>query len=188
MGAIVVVSKADAISSRLIQTASMLISGYPLYILQGREDFSEGNIALKGIDRSGVRTCLFYMPLAAIPLPMIITGVNSINTGWVLATLLFTLSVGMAKELHLRGIILRLLGESLDALPVAFISLLIFGAGHASGAFVEISTVMVLLTILNAFLFGWVANSVSEQLYDSAKQRIFTLLGWRREFWMVMKF
>jgi hypothetical protein len=113
LGAIVAASKADAISSRLIDAASSLSLAIPSIYLQGQEDFSEGDIALKGIDRNGVRTCLFYMPLAAIPLPMIITGVDSINT-------------------------------------------------------------------------GWVANSVSEQLYDSAKQRTFTLLGWRREFWMVM--
>jgi membrane protease YdiL (CAAX protease family) len=74
-----------------------------------------------------------------------------------MATLLFTISVGIAEELYFRGIILRLLGKSFGALPVVFISLLIFGAGHASGAFVESSTVMVLLTIINAFLFGWVA-------------------------------
>jgi len=156
-GVIVVVSKADAISSRLIQTAFMFASAVIPFIYCKVKKISLKEILLKGIDKNGVKTCLFYLPLAAILLPMIITGVNLSNTGYVLATLLFTLSVGIAEELYFRGIILRLLGKSFGALPVVFISLLIFGAGHASGAFVESSTAMVLLTILNAFLFGWVA-------------------------------
>jgi hypothetical protein len=38
---------------------------------------------------------------------------------------------------------------------------LIFGIEHASGAFVERSLVLVSLSILNAFLFGWVAAETS---------------------------
>lgn len=156
-GVIVVVSRADAISSRLIQTAFMLASTVVPFIYCKVKKISQKEILLKGIDKNGIKTCLFYLPLAAILLPMIVTGVNLSNTGYVLATLLFTLSVGIAEELYFRGIILRLLSKSFGALPVAFISLIIFGAGHASGAFMEPSLVMVLLTILNAFLFGWVA-------------------------------
>lgn len=65
--------------------------------------------------------------------------------------------MGIAEELYFRGMILRLLGKSFGPLPVVFISVLIFGIGHASGAFVERSLVLVLLSILNAFLFGWIA-------------------------------
>ena len=88
---------------------------------------------------------------------MIVSGVDLSDTGYVMATLLFTLGVGIAEELYFRGIILRLLGKSFGPLPVVFISVLIFGISHASGAFVESSPVMVLLSILNAFLFGWIA-------------------------------
>ena len=88
---------------------------------------------------------------------MIVTGVDLNNIGYILATFLFTLSVGIAEELYFRGIILRLLSNHFSDLPVILISVLIFGIGHASGAFVESSPVMVLLSIFNAFLFGWIA-------------------------------
>jgi membrane protease YdiL (CAAX protease family) len=156
-GVIVVVSKTDAVSSRLIQAAFMCLSlVVPLAYCKAKS-ISPRELLLTGIDRPGVRTCLFYLPLIAILLPMIVAGVDSSNIGYTSATLLFTLSVGIAEELYFRGVILRLLGKNFSALQAVFISLLIFGIAHASGAFVEPSLVMVLLTILNALLFGWVA-------------------------------
>jgi membrane protease YdiL (CAAX protease family) len=115
------------------------------------------DILLTGIDKEGLTKTLFYLPLIAVLLPMIVSGVDLSHTGYVLATLLFTLGVGIAEELYFRGIILRLLGKSFGPLPVVFISVLIFGTSHASGAFVASSLVIVLLSILNAFLFGWIA-------------------------------
>ena len=115
------------------------------------------DILLAGIDKEGVKKSLFYLPLIAVLLPMIVGGVDLSHTGYVLATLLFTLGVGIAEELYFRGIILSLLGKSFGPLPVVFISVLIFGTSHASGAFVASSLAIVLLSILNAFLFGWIA-------------------------------
>lgn len=156
-GVIVVVSKADAISSRLIQTAFMCMSMVIPFIYLKVKNIPKKEILLTGIDKNGVKTCLFYLPLIVILLPMIVTGVNISNIGYTLVTLLFTLSVGIAEELYFRGIILRLLGKNFSTLPAVFISFIIFGIGHASGAFVESSLMMVLFAILNALLFGWLA-------------------------------
>ncbi len=156
-GVLVVVSKADPTSSRLIQAAFMYASiSIPLVYCKVKR-IPLRDILLVGIDRHGVKTCLFYLPLIVVLLPTIVGGVRLSNTGHLLATLLFTLGVGIAEELYFRGIILRLLGKSFGPLPVVFISALIFGAGHASGAFVEKSLALVLLSILNALLFGWIA-------------------------------
>ena len=92
---------------------------------------------------------------------MVVTGVGLSSIGYILATLLFTLSVGIAEELYFRGVILRLLGRNFSALPAVFISALIFGIAHASGAFVASSPLMVWLTILNALLFGWLAAEIA---------------------------
>ena len=156
-GVIVVVSKADATASRLIQAAFMYASIAIPFVYCKVRKIALKDILLTGIDREGVKTSLFYLPLVAVLLPMIVSGVDLSDTGYVLATLLFTLGVGIAEELYFRGIILRLLGKSFGPLPVVFISMLIFGTGHASGAFVESSLVLVLLSIVNAFLFGWIA-------------------------------
>jgi membrane protease YdiL (CAAX protease family) len=156
-GVIVVVSKADPTASRLIQAAFMYASiSIPLVYCKVKKIALKETL-LTGIDKEGVKTCLFYLPLVAILLPMIVSGVDLSDTGYVLATLLFTLGVGIAEELYFRGIILRLLGKSFGPVQVVFISMLIFGIDHASGAFVETSMVMVSLSILNAFLFGWIA-------------------------------
>ena len=156
-GVLVVVSKADATASRLIQAAFMYASiVVPLAYCRVKK-IALKDILLTGIDRAGVKTCLYYLPLIAVLLPMIVSGVDLSDTGYVMATLLFTLGVGIAEELYFRGMVLRLLGKSFGPLPVVFISVLIFGISHASGAFVESSPVMVLLSILNAFLFGWIA-------------------------------
>src|ERR1035437_5107664 len=138
-GVLVVVSKADPTSSRLIQAAFMYASiSIPLVYCKVKR-IPLRDILLVGIDRQGVKTCLFYLPLIVVLLPTIVGGVR------------------IAEELYFRGIILRLLGKSFGPLPVVFISALIFGAGHASGAFVEKSLALVLLSILNALLFGWIA-------------------------------
>jgi membrane protease YdiL (CAAX protease family) len=160
-GVIVVVSKADPTASRLIQAAFIYASiVVPLAYCRVKK-IALKDILLTGIDKAGVKTCLYYLPLIAVLLPMIVSGVDLSNTGYVLATLLFTLGVGIAEELYFRGMILRVLGTSFGPLPVVFISVLIFGISHASGAFVESSLVMVLLSILNAFLFGWIAGETA---------------------------
>src|ERR1019366_346446 len=156
-GIIVVASKADDTASRLIQAAFIYASiSIPLVYCKVKK-IALKDILLTGIDKEGVKICWFYLPLIAVLLPMIVGGVALSDTGHVLATLLFTVGVGITEELYFRGIILRLLGKSFGPLPVVFISVLIFGTSHASGAFVEKSVALVLLSILNAFLFGWIA-------------------------------
>jgi membrane protease YdiL (CAAX protease family) len=156
-GVIVVASNADATASRLIQAAFMYASIVIPFVYCKAKKIGLKDILLAGIDKEGVKKSLFYLPLIAVLLPMIVGGVDLSHTGYVLATLLFTLGVGIAEELYFRGIILRLLGKSFGPLPVVFISVLIFGTSHASGAFVASSLAIVLLSILNAFLFGWIA-------------------------------
>ena len=156
-GVIVVMSKADAVSSRLVQTAFMCMSLVVPLAYRKAKNISPRELLLTGIDKSGVRTSLFYLPLVVVLLPMVVTGVGLSKIGYTLATLLFTLSVGVAEELFFRGVILRLLGKNFSVIAAVFISALIFGIAHASGAFVASSPVMVWLAILNALLFGWLA-------------------------------
>lgn len=162
-GVIVVVSDADATSARLLQTAFMSLSVIVAFAYCKIKKVTLRKLLLKGLDKNGVRVCLFYIPLIVILLPMIATGVNlsGPGPGYIWATLLFTLSVGIAEELYFRGLILGLLRKAFAAVPAVLISALIFASCHASGAFLEPSMAMVLLSILNAFLFGCVAAGVA---------------------------
>ncbi len=160
-GVVIVVSKLNAINSRLIQAAFMCLSMAVPFLYCKFMNIDPKEIMLKEFDQNGVKTCLYYIPLIIVLLPLIITGVNLSNTHYTLAVLLFTLSVGMAEELYFRGIILRLLSENFSALPTIFIATLIFGIGHVSSAFMESNPVMILLTVINALLFGWLATEVA---------------------------
>ena len=156
-GVIVVASKADPTASRLIQAAFIYTSIVIPIVYCRIKKIALKDILLSGIDRAGVKRALYYLPLIAVLLPTIVSGVDLSNTGHVLATLLFTLGVGIAEELYFRGMILRFLSKSFGPLPVVFISMFIFGISHVSGAFVASGLVIVLLSVVNAFLFGWVA-------------------------------
>lgn len=160
-GIIVVVSKANAINSRLIQAVFMCLSMAVPFLYCKLNNIHLKEIMVKGLDKNGVKTCLYYIPLIIVLLPMIINGVNLSDMHYALAVLLFTLSVGIAEELYFRGVILKLLNENFSALPVVFISTLIFGIGHVSSAFVESSTVIVFLTVINALIFGWLTAEIA---------------------------
>ena len=160
-GIISVATKADPTATRLIQAAFIYTSiSIPLIYCKVKK-IPLKEIFLAGIDKAGVRTCWYYLPLIAVLLPMIVGGVVLSNPAHVWATLVFTIGVGIAEELYFRGIIVRILGKSFGPLPVVFISVVIFGTSHASGAFVEKSAALVLLSIVNAFLFGWVATETA---------------------------
>lgn len=160
-GVIIVVSNANPIDSRLIQASFMCLSMAVPFLYCKLKNISSKEIMLKGFDKNGVRTCLYYVPLIMVLLPMIINGVNLFDMHYTLAVLLFTFSVGIAEELYFRGIILKILSENFSVLPVVFISTLIFGIGHVSGAFVESNAVMILLTVINALLFGWMVTEMA---------------------------
>src|SRR5664279_6654548 len=90
-GVIVVVSKADPTASRLIQAAFIYASIVVPLVYCKVKKIALKDILLTGIDRAGVKTCLYYLPLIAVLLPMIVSGVDLSDAGYVLATLLFTL-------------------------------------------------------------------------------------------------
>lgn len=156
-GVIVVIGKMDANTARIIQGIFMYISIIVPFIYCKVKKITSEEIFLTGINKNGVKTCLFYIPLIVVLLPMIVNGIDLSDTSYVLLTLVFTLGVGIAEELYFRGIILRILSKNFNAVPAVFISALIFGLGHASSAFVESNPVMISLSILNAVLFGWIA-------------------------------
>lgn len=160
-GVIITVRNVDAIAARFIQAAFMYSSIAIPFLYCKIKKIMPKEILLTGINKSGIKKCLFFIPLIAVLAPMLAYGINLSGTAYVLATLLFTLGVGISEEIYFRGIILRLLHSNFKVLPTIFLSASIFGIGHASGAFVEKSPIMVLLSVFNAFLFGWVAVEIA---------------------------
>src|ERR1035437_8699549 len=82
-GVIVVASKADATSSRLIQAAFMYASIVIPFVYCKVKKIALKDILLIGIDKEGVKTCLYYLPMIVVLLPMIVSGVYLCDTGYV---------------------------------------------------------------------------------------------------------
>ena len=72
----------------------------------------------------------------------------------------FTIAVGISEEIYFRGIIFNLLEEKYAIKKSIIISALVFGIGHIATAFTGGSILIVLLQILNAFIFGIIAAEI----------------------------
>jgi membrane protease YdiL (CAAX protease family) len=74
--------------------------------------------------------------------------------------LFFRITIGIAEETYFRGIIFKLLREKYPIKKSVIISALVFGVGHIATVFVSKSIVIVVLSILNAVIFGIIASEI----------------------------
>lgn|SRR5665213_267931 len=81
-GVIVVASKVDPTASRLIQAAFMYASIVIPLVYCKVKKIPLKDIFLIGIDKEGVKASLFYLPLIAVLLPTIVSGVAISDTGY----------------------------------------------------------------------------------------------------------
>ena len=71
------------------------------------------------------------------------------------------LFVGISEEVYFRGIIPRYLKEEFSTKGIVLWSTLIFGIGHVATAFTGSNVFEIALTVLNAFIFGWLAMEMT---------------------------
>lgn len=67
----------------------------------------------------------------------------------------------LSEEVYFRGIIPRCLKEEFSAGAVVLLSVLIFGVGYIAAAFSGINGLEIALTVLNAFIFSWLAMEMT---------------------------
>lgn len=113
-----------------------------------------------GFAKTNLKECkkvLYFIPLLVIFVPVAIKGFIVRSISYVLGSLFLYLFVGISEEVYFRGIIPRYLEKEFSTSGVVIGSSVIFAIGHMATAFTGSSGLEVVLTVFNAFIFGWLA-------------------------------
>lgn len=156
-GVLSAVLSLGTIETLFLQGLFMLISlVIPLiFVLSGKWKWKE--IGFRRYDIECSKKAYHFLPLITIFIPVAIQGFYFKSIIYVFGNLLLYLTVGIAEEIYFRGIIPKYLRKAFLTKGVISFSAVIFGIGHIATAFTASNGWEVFLTILNAFLFGWLA-------------------------------
>ena len=156
-GTISAVLSLRTIETLLLQGICMLLSlAIPLtLILVNKWNWNE--IGFGQVDWNGCKKTIYFLPLAAILIPAAVKGFCIESAAYVWGNLFLYFAVGAAEEVDFRGIIPNELSTVFSRKGVVFLSAAIFGIGHIATAFAADSGLEICLTVLNAFIFGWLA-------------------------------
>ena len=160
-GTLSVVLSCGPVETLFLQAAFMLAALIPpaAFALSGRWRWRE--VGLAEFDREGLKRALYFIPLFLIFLPAAMKGFYIKSTAYVLGNLVLYLLVGISEEVYFRGIIPRCLKEEFSTGAIVLLSVLIFGVGHIAAAFSGTNGLEIALTVLNAFIFGWLAMEMT---------------------------
>lgn len=160
-GVLSAVLSLETVGTLFLQGAFMLLSllvplGFAWAGRWGREEIGFGPI-----DADGCRRMLYFLPMLAVLIPAAGKGFCAKPAPYVLGSLFLYLAVGIAEEVYFRGVIPRCLSKVFSRKSVIFLSAVIFGAGHIASAFTADSGSEILLTVLNALIFGWLTMEMA---------------------------
>lgn len=159
-GVISVILSLETTETLFFQGFFMLSSlAIPLtFVLSGKWRWEE--IGFRKYDADCSEKVYHFLPLIAIFIPVALQGFYFKSTIYVFGNLFLYLTVGIAEEVYFRGIIPKCLRKEFSIKGVILLSAVIFGIGHIATAFTASNGWKVCLTILNAFLFGWLAIEI----------------------------
>lgn len=126
-----------------------------IFILAKKWRWSE--IGFVKIDINECKKVIYFLPMSAIFIPVAVKGFHMKSAGYVLGNLFLYLMAGIAEEVCFRGIIPKYLNKAFSPKGVILLSAIIFGIGHMATAFTTNNGTEIFLTVLNAFIFGWLA-------------------------------
>lgn len=158
-GAIVMINGLDILAGYWLQGAFMLLSIAVPAIVILRKKITVGQIGFSGIEKGSLKTVAYFIPALAAKIGFLLCGINN-NIDTMIALAFFTTAIGLSEEIYFRGIILRWLMTHFPVRQAVMLSCVFFSAAHAAQAFSGEGLLMVLLTILNAFIFGIVAAEI----------------------------
>lgn len=144
-----------------LQGIFMALSLVPPSILILSGKWNPREIGFAPFDLRGCKRARYFIPLLLIFVPAAVRGFYIKSAGYVLGCFFLYLFVGMSEEVYFRGVIPRFLKRVFSARGVILVSAAIFAAGHITAAFSCGSALEVVLSVLNAFLFGWMAMEMT---------------------------
>ena len=151
----------DTVATLFLQGTFMALSIIPpaIFVFSGKWQLRE--VGLASFDFKACKRVLYFMPLLVIYVPVAIKGFYVKSIGYVLGSLFLYLFVGISEEVYFRGIIPRYLKEVFSTKGIVLWSTLIFGIGHVATAFTGSNVFEIALTVLNAFIFGWLVMEMT---------------------------
>ena len=160
-GTISVILALDTVTTLFLQGTFMALALIPpaIFVFCGKWQWRE--VGFASFDFKGCKKVLYFIPLLVIFVPVAIKGFYVKSIGYVLGSLFLYLFVGISEEVYFRGIIPRYLKEEFSTKGIVLWSTLIFGIGHVATAFTGSNVFDIALTVLNAFLFGWLAMEMT---------------------------
>lgn len=160
-GTLSVILSLDTVTALFLQGAFMVLALIPpaLLVLKGKWDRSV--CGFTRIDPEGFKRALYFAPLLVIFIPPAMKGFYAGSAGYVLGSLFLYLFVGIAEEVYFRGVIPRYLKEAFSTKGLVLLSAVIFAIGHIAAALAGSTAFETALTVLNAFIFGWLAMEMT---------------------------
>lgn len=159
-GTLSVILKLDTVHTLFLQSLFMLMALIHPLVLVFLKKWNLSDIGFKKMNRENIRAIGYFLPLLAIFIPVAIRGFSFVSAGYVLGNFCLYLLVGISEEIYFRGIIPKYLERAFLKKGIIVISTLIFAVGHIAIAFSGSSIAEIILTVLNAFIFGWMAIEV----------------------------
>lgn len=156
-GVFSVVFSLDTVQVLVLQGSFMLISLIPPVVLVMTGKWSWSEIGFARFDFENAKRALYFIPVLVIFVPAAVEGFKAESVGYVLGSLFLYLFVGISEEVYFRGIVPKYLKTNFSVRGIIILSTIIFGIGHITAAFTANSLFDVALTLLNAFIFGWLA-------------------------------
>lgn len=142
------------IKGQFIQALFMLFSVLVSLIILRKQKLTIYDI---GFTFKITKACLYFLPCVIIYIPVLFNEYQKRSFSFVIVAIALYLLVGIAEEIYFRGIIPNILQKGFGKYQVIIISSVIFGISHCAAGLSGIGITEIILTILNAVIFGWLA-------------------------------
>lgn len=160
-GTLSVILSLTAVETLFLQGSFMLLALIPPAVFTFKNQWQWSGIGFARFDFERCKRALYFLPLLLIFVPAALKGFYAESVGYVLGNLFLYLLVGVSEEIYFRGVIPNILKKEFSTGAVVLLSVVIFGIGHIAAAFSGISGLEIALTVLNAFIFGWLAMEMT---------------------------
>lgn len=160
-GVVAGITKLGPVPTLFVQSAFMALALAVPFICVLCRKWKWRDIGFGKLNAGGCRKALYFLPAVAIYIPVALSGLYVKSIPYLLGNLLLYLLVGVAEEIFFRGIVPRYLNNAFSRRGVIILSTLIFGVGHIATAFSGGDALSTALTVLNAFIFGWLAIEIA---------------------------
>lgn len=156
-GVLSVIYSLDTIETLFLQGIFMLAAVIPPACLVLSGKWSWRKIGFAPCDFVNSKKALYFIPVLTIFIPVVIKGFHFESVEYVWGSFFLYLCVGFVEELYFRGIIPMYLSNVFSRKSMICLSTVIFGVGHIASALSGNSGFEIVLTVLNALIFGWLA-------------------------------